>query len=343
MRTCSKLVGQVFLIIIAAVLGAHTASAVSLSGTFTAERACPAYVSKNNKTNPDGAGIAAGVSYTALEANKSDRPDWYRIRLASANPAERWVSVDCGTFKPKGNGPGDEPVEPERPGNQCNVTGQADSYVLALIWQPAFCETKPDKPECGISDPSVYQARNFTLHGLWPNKEACGTGYGFCGSVKRQENDFCDYPAVALDASTRKGLAQVMPSVVAGFCLERHEWHKHGTCQKEWQDDQYFDMAVDLTRQFNESGMAHFMNRRIGREIRTEDFLSRLAAVLGAGSRERVKLGCKNGMLVEVQISLPARMERGEDLDALMARAAPKSGSTCGAAFHVDPIGQAVR
>jgi ribonuclease T2 len=323
---------------IVAVFWSQIVCAVTVSGTFSAERSCPAYVSKNKQTNPDSAQIAPGQSYPAFEANKSESPDWYRIRLSSADPPERWVSVDCGRFQASEPGGGDGGQEPS--GDRCNIAGQADSYVLALSWQPAFCESKPQKPECRIADSAAYQARNFTLHGLWPNKKSCGTRYGFCGEVKNQEHDFCDYPELRLDTASRNSLAQVMPSVEAGSCLERHEWHKHGTCQSEWSDDQYFELASDLTRQFNESGMAYLMNRRIGREVRTEDFLSRLAAVLGSGARERVKLSCTNGMLVDVHVSLPAGIQSGADLEALIAQAAPTGGSSCGESFRVDPIGQ---
>ncbi len=321
---------------IVAIFCGQIAGAAPASGTFSAERSCPAYVSKNKQTNPDSAQIAPGQSYPVFEANKPDNPDWYRIRLSSANPAERWVSVDCGKFQAGGGEGGTGPSA-----DGCDIAGQSDSHVLALSWQPAFCEFRPDKPECRITDLSAYQARNFTLHGLWPNKKSCGTRYGFCGEVKKQEHDFCDYPEVRLATAARDTLAQVMPSVAAGSCLERHEWHKHGTCQTEWSDDQYFELASDLTRQFNESGMAYFVNRRIGREVRTEDFLSRLAAVLGAAARERVKLGCKDGLLVDVQISLPAALEAGADLEILIAQAAPKDGSSCGETFRVDAIGQA--
>jgi ribonuclease T2 len=312
---------------------AQTASAIPVSGSFTADRPCPAYVSKNKQTNPDGARTTIGEAYDALEANKPDSPDWYRIRMPSADPKERWVSVQCGRFQPGGTGG-------TGGGGACDTAGQADGYVLALSWQPAFCETKPGKPECRVTDPTAYQARNFTLHGLWPNKKVCGIGYGFCGEVKRQEGDFCDYPEVPLQTATRASLAQVMPSVAAGSCLERHEWHKHGTCQDRWSDDEYFDLSSDLTRQFNEAGMAYFMNRRIGREVRTEDFLARLDAVLAPGTRQRVRMDCDNGMLVEIQISLPETLTPGADLDALIAQAPPTGGSDCGASFRVDPIGQ---
>jgi ribonuclease T2 len=323
---------------IVAVFCSQTVWAAPVSGTFTAERSCPAYVSKNKQTNPDSAQIAPGQSYPAFEANKSDNPDWYRIRLSSADPAERWVSVDCGRFQASGPGGGEGGHGPS--GDRCDIAGQSDSYVLALSWQPAFCESKPDKPECRVTDSAAYQARNFTLHGLWPNKKSCGTRYGFCGEIKNQEHDFCDYPEVRLHTAAVNSLAQVMPSVGAGSCLERHEWHKHGTCQTAWSDDEYFELASDLTRQFNESGMAYFINRRIGQEVRTEDFLSRLAAVLGSGARERVKLGCKGGLLVDVEINLPAGITSGADLEALIAQAAPAGGSSCRESFRVDPIGQ---
>lgn len=307
--------------------------AAPVSGIFAAERSCPAYVSKNKQTNPDSAQIVAGERYRAFEANKPDNPGWYRIRVPSAEPKERWVRVDCGKFQagdPGGNGVG---------GNACNVAGQGDSYVLALSWQPAFCETKPQKPVCRLTDPNAYQARHFTLHGLWPNKQACGKSYGFCGEIKMQEQDFCDYPEVILTPLFRDALAQVMPSVEVDSCLERHEWHKHGTCQADWSAEKYFQVSVDLTRQFNDAGMAYFMNRKIGREVRTEDFLTRLAAVLGSGARERIKLECEQGMLVEVQISLTGALTPGTDLEVLIAQAPKQSGSDCGSHFRVDPIG----
>ncbi|MCO6434892.1 ribonuclease T2 family protein, partial [Nitrosomonas nitrosa] len=134
-------------------------------------------------------------------------------------------------------------------------------------------------------------------------------------------------------------LAEVMPSVQAGSCLERHEWHKHGTCQTDWSEDEYFDLSVDLTRQFNESGMAYFMNRRIGQTVRTEDFLNRLSAVLGPAARDRIKLKCEQGMLVEVQISLTANLKLGDDLETLIEHAPKQIGSSCQETFVIDAIG----
>lgn len=324
-------------------LAALSAQAAPVTGSFVVERTCPAYVSKNRQTNPGGVQVQPGQRHPAFEANRAEGPDWYRLHIAGASPGERWVSVDCGRFEPGAATPAGGTSPSPATGPACRVAGRADSHVLALSWQPAFCETRRHRiaefPECRIDDPRAWQAGHFTLHGLWPNQRECGKDYGFCGEVKRKEDDFCDYPQVELLNETRAALALVMPSVTAGSCLERHEWHKHGTCQTGLSDDEYYALSVDLTHQFNDAGMAYFVNRRLGEAVRTEDFLARLDAVLGAGARQRVALDCQDGLLVEVRIALPLEIPPGEDLERLLAAAAPSGGSDCGDAFRVDPIG----
>ena len=225
-------------------------------------------------------------------------------------------------------------------GGACGIPSQADSYVFAVSWQPAFCESKPDKPECRIDDPKVYQASHFTLHGLWPNKTSCGTNYGYCGTVKIQPANFCDYPEVSLSPDVRDKLAVVMPSVVSGSCLERHEWHKHGSCQSGTAD-QYYAQATALVHQFNDSGLSQFMSEHIGKQVSLEGFRATLDASLGPGASQHAKLGCKNGMLVDIYLSLPAELKPDANLKDLLALApqAPADNS-CKSGFRVDPIGQ---
>ncbi|HMU64432.1 MAG: ribonuclease T [Nitrosomonas sp.] len=322
------LVGSVLVI-------ANPVSATKMAGTFVSQQTCPAYVSKKKLTNPDESQLTVAGKYTIIEANQKNDPSWYRVIVPNARPKERWIKAECGVVHQEGNGTGGGSAP-----NQCSTAGHADSYVLALSWQPAFCEIKSNKPECSITDPNVYQARHFTLHGLWPNQRQCGIDYGFCGNVKQKQEDFCDYPSIDLDAETRNNLAEVMPSVSAGSCLERHEWHKHGTCQANWSVQQYYELSADLVRQFNDSGMAYFMNRRIGKVVRTEDFMNRLAAALGEATRNRIKLICKQDMLVEVQLMLAASLTANQDLEALIAAAPTQTGTECGTSFRVDAIGQ---
>ncbi|WP_430233809.1 ribonuclease T2 family protein [Nitrosomonas communis] len=323
------------LLLIVGISNAFPSWADKTNGIFSAQQSCPAYVSKNKLTNPGHAELKVGKSYQTIEVNRPDRPSWYRIVVPNAYPKERWVSADCGQFQAE-QGAG---AEIGTRNKVCNTAGRADSYILALSWQPAFCETKPQKSECRITSPTSYQARHFTLHGLWPNQESCGERYEFCGEIRTKKDNFCDYPAIKLDPDSQIALAEIMPSVTAGSCLERHEWHKHGTCQTTWSMEEYFNLSVDLTRQFNEVGMAYFMNRKIGQQVRTEDFLNRLAAVLGPVARERVKLNCEKGMLVEVQISLVVDMTPGKDLEQLIAQAPKLTPSSCKETFFVDPIG----
>src|SRR3546814_5265076 len=57
----------------------------------------------------------------------------------------------------------------------------ADFFVLAVSWQPAFCETRPAKPECVTQDEDRFDASHFALHGLWPQPRgnvSCGVEPG---------------------------------------------------------------------------------------------------------------------------------------------------------------------
>ncbi|WP_455222678.1 ribonuclease T2 family protein [Kaarinaea lacus] len=312
-----------------------------VSGTITATQTCEAYVSKNKRTNPDHTKLIVNKKYSIFEANKADSPDWFRVRIDSATPQERWVAKYCGTVDVQmgGGGGGGGNGGSGGGGNACHTPGLQDSYVLALSWQPAFCETHRDKPECRIDNKKSYQARNFTLHGLWPNKASCGTNYGYCGEVRGRPGEFCDYPMLPLFTETRSDLEQVMPSAAAGSCLQRHEWYKHGTCQTAWSMDEYYEVAVDLARQFNESGIAYFISRNIGNTVTEAAFIDKVDCAHGANAHKHIELKCQGGNLVDVYISLPANVNEGDGIGELMQQDQGKFKSNCGGSFKVDPIG----
>ena len=335
-----KFIARLVLFVVVFTNVVHIAYAsTTATGTITATQTCEAYVSKNKRTNPDNINLVINKAYPVFEVNKSENPTWYRIRVTNANPAERWVAKHCGTITVQigsnggsdgGNGGGENP---------CHTPGLEDSYVLALSWQPAFCETHRDKPECRIDDKKSYQARNFTLHGLWPNKKSCGTQYGYCGEVQNTPGDFCDYPMLQLFTETRQELEGVMPSALAGSCLQRHEWFKHGTCQTNWSIDEYYEVAIDLTQQFNESGIAYFISRNIGKSINESAFITKVDCAHGSGAHQRIELKCKNGNLVDVYISLPEEIPPGISLGELMEQGESRFKSNCGGSFNIDPIG----
>ncbi len=307
-------------------------------GSITATQTCEAFVSKNKRTNPDRIRLEIDRVYSVFEANKPSNPSWFRIRVDGASPKERWISKQCGLVDVRLNGdPGSVDDRDHR--GSCNTPGLQDSYVLALSWQPAFCETHRRKPECRIEDKKSYQARNFTLHGLWPNKRECGKQYGYCGEVSGRPGDFCDYPVLSLFTEVRTELERVMPSAAAGSCLQRHEWFKHGTCQTDWSMDEYYETAVDLTRQFNESGIAYFISRNIGKRVSEAEFKEKVDCALGSGAHARIELKCKGGNLVDVYIRLPGTINKGDGLGESMGRAGGEFKSNCGGQFSVDPIG----
>lgn len=103
-----------------------------------------------------------------------------QLIIEGNNPASRWVDVNCGQLHYKG--------QKKKP---CDTSpGLADSHVLALSWQPAFCETygyQNGKPECLTLPADSYQAQHMVLHGLWPNQRSCGINYGYCGREKNPD------------------------------------------------------------------------------------------------------------------------------------------------------------
>lgn len=222
----------------------------------------------------------------------------------------------------------------------CQLPNKEDSYKLAVSWQPAFCESHRGKPECKITDSTVYQASHFTLHGLWPNKRECGVDYGLCGQYKKPARSFCDYAPVPMTAETIKNLREIMPSVAGGSCLDRHEWYKHGTCQTDWNADGYFDTAVRLVKEFNDTGIAEFMKQNTGKTVATEEFFNVVNQSLGKNASKRLSLGCdRQGNLVDVFINLPKQIPDKVALATLIQQAPESVNNRCGESFNVDAIG----
>lgn len=307
-------------------------ASVPANGTLLATQTCEAYISKNKRTNPDHAKLTVNQGYAVIEVNKADNPSWYRLHIPNAAPRERWVADDCGVA--------DVQIRKKnRVSNECSKPGLEDGYVLALSWQPSFCESHRDKPECQVTDKQSYQARNFTLHGLWPSKRECGIHYGFCGEVESKPADFCRYPALSLYAEVRNNLKQVMPSAAAGSCLQRHVWFKHGTCQSQWSVDEYFEVAIDLTRQFNASGIGHFMARNIGELVSEDAFIKRINDAYGRNTHKNIELKCNAKNLVDVYIYLTNNIDEKRELSGLFNNTGREYKSNCGGSFKVDPIG----
>ncbi|MGQ3889208.1 ribonuclease T2 family protein [Legionella sp. CNM-1927-20] len=288
-----------------------TTLALPVVGEFEAAKICPAYLSKNKKTNPDGLFVQPNTHYQINEINRANNPDWFRIEIPENSQYPlRWVNSDCGYASFEIN-----------QANCQQVPGMADSYVLALSWQPGFCQTygyEAGKPECLRLPSNSYQASHLVLHGLWPNQDVCGQAYGFCNT--RPQSNHCDYPALDFSEKVANLLRLLMPSFAVGSCLERHEWYKHGTCQILSNDD-YFSLALRLTQEAQATVLGNFLHSHVGQRVPLTQLKEVIGQSFGIEAVNKIYLGCKNGYLVDIFIQLPALIPFNEPLNSLVLKA----------------------
>jgi ribonuclease T2 len=191
----------------------------------------------------------------------------------------------------------------------CDEAPSLTHYVLALSWQPAFCELSAERPECGALDPADFAASNLTVHGLWPNDRP-GGGPSYCEVDDRtkdldESGDWCALPAPQLSAKTRDALATAMPGTAS--CLDRHEWIKHGTCADARAED-YFADSLRLAQAVQATRLGQVIAGNIGRHVTSQQLRNAFEAAFGAGSSKALTLVCRerNGrhFLTEIRIAL---------------------------------------
>jgi ribonuclease T2 len=279
-------------------------------GTFEATKSCPAYLSKNNKTNPEQRMVVPGQKYVLKEINKNP-PDWFRIEITDPQNTLRWVNSHCGQA---------DYSEINQEACDDNA-GMADSHLLALSSQPGFCETygyEAGKPECRELTGNSYQASHLTLHGLWPNQTNCGQRYGFCNAQPRASH--CAYSPLNLSPTVAEQLKKLMPSYHYGSCLERHEWNKHGTCTVLSQDN-YFTLAMRLATEADNSVFGRYLTENRGKMVKRAYLRELIAQSFGAHNANKIYFSCKNKKLVDVYIRLPALITFNEPLTTLINQA----------------------
>jgi ribonuclease T2 len=162
-------------------------------------------------------------------------------------------------------------------------------FILAASWEPAFCATNQKKAECRNQSPNDFDAKNFSLHGLWPmRQEYCDVSDDLKQSDR--SSDWKDLPAVQLSAQTKAALDKVMPGTQSG--LERHEWIRHGTCTKLSADD-YFGAAIGLINELNASAVRDLFAQNIGKTLDAETIKAAFDKSFGEGASDRVKMSCR--------------------------------------------------
>jgi ribonuclease T2 len=291
-------------------------------GSFQATQKCPAYVSKNSRSIVNSVMLQLNQYYPLKEINKP-QPDWLRIEFPDHKLF--WVNAYCGEVHYKAQN-----------SSSCSNAGMADSHLLALSSQPGFCQTygfEAGRPECVHLSKNSYQAKHLTLHGLWPNLDSCGQRYGFCGV--RPRTNHCSYIPLDLSPTVDKNLKMVMPSYNFGSCLERHEWNKHGSCQA-LSVDEYFSLAIRLTKEVNESLFGQYLTAHTGQSVQLAHLRELLQQSFGTKNAPKIYLSCKNKVLVDIFIQLPALMPINDSLPSLLDNAPTNnSRDLCGGQFTI--------
>jgi ribonuclease T2 len=209
-------------------------------------------------------------------------------------------------------------------------------FILAVSWQPAFCETAPDKPECRSQSASRFDASHFTLHGLWPQGEYCDV------SARNEQLDragrWSDLPPVDLSAPLRRELETAMPGTQSQ--LDRHEWIKHGTCFPG-DAEAYFAASLTLLEQLNASPVRDLFAGSVGKRLTQQQIRGAFDQAFGVATGDSVRITCEDDgnrtLVSELTLGLWGTIDRTPDLAALLAAANPTRGG-CSAGL-VDTVG----
>lgn len=310
-----------------AALSLPAAADVPMAGSFVAARACPAEQSFNRHTNPGNVQLAPNQSYPLVSANKTPASH-YLLIVPGATPERRWVAVDCGTVGGAGTAATPAPPVTVPAPDRTAKTPRArlpSHYVLALSWEPAFCASHSEKPECSVAAQRDSAGR-LSLHGLWPDpSEYCGVAARDIAADKAGR--WSTLPAVSLDAATRARLAERMPGTQSR--LERHEWLKHGTCSGV-DANTYFGRALDFLAAVDASPVQALLAANIGKSLSRSAIQAAFDRGFGRGAGDRIRLSCprQNGQrqITEITIGLQGDVMGTTPLPALIAAASPTNG-----------------
>ena len=290
---------------------------------FLANDSCEAYQSFRKKTNPEGIHLESGKFYKILEKNRKKKA--YRVQVDGIKRPARWVSGRCG--EALSVCPMNKSASKKIPPTKQMPRKKKPDYLLALTWQPSFCETHSRKKECRTQTKNRYDATHWSLHGLWPqprNNAYCGVSNMDKG-IDRNKKWHLLAP-VKLSQKTATDLAFIMPAVASN--LQRHEWIKHGTCYGSDAEDYYSD-AIYLTKQINSSIVGKLFTRGVGKRVSLKQVRQHFNKAFGKGAGAKVDMRCdRKGRVSELWINLKGEVDDGVTISSLMKNAI-RAGSSC--------------
>jgi ribonuclease T2 len=170
-----------------------------------------------------------------------------------------------------------------------------DYYLLAASWQPGFCATHSDKPECSPSAlAGTYPASSFSIHGLWPNNYS-GSQPFYCGVSQSDitldgNSQWCSMSDYPISSTAKTNLSYYMSGVVS--CLDKHEWFKHGTCADSATPDAFWNQVVSLTQSLGTTSFNSFIQNSRGKTITRTQLLNAFSSSFGSGTQAAVSMKC---------------------------------------------------
>lgn len=214
---------------------------------------------------------------------------------------------------------------------------QRTQYVLAISWEPAFCETAPSRPECTSQTRDRFDASHFSLHGLWPQRmDYCRVSGSL--QILDGERKWHELPAPLLDAETRAELDVAMPG--SQSYLDRHEWVRHGTCYGT-NAEEYFSDSLAMLEAVNNSAVRDLFAANVGKEQTQAQIRAAFDEAFGNGAGLRVRVACERDgsrrIITELTIGLTGDIETADDFADRIMDARPTDGG-CDAGI-VDPVG----
>ncbi len=294
---------------------------ITLNDQFVAGQACEALESIRRGTNSGDIRLTPQETYPVIGKNR-DNASHYLLRIEDAEPSERWVSVQCGQLL----------------GSSAPVNPVNQDYLLALSWQPSFCETKPDKSECKSQTAQRFDATNLVLHGLWPQKVYCNVSPEIKDLDKPKT--WSKLPPIDLSEETRNALAVKMPGFASDLHL--HEWYKHGTCYSD-SPEEYYQESIALLDQINDSSVRNLFTENIGNFLSSTEIRDQFDEAFNEGAGSKVQVQCatddedRDRMVVELQINLKGDIQLDTPIENLLkAGKTVSSGCPLG---EIDPAG----
>ncbi len=318
-----KFLAIVALIMSVLVVPEISRASIKMDGYFIAKKSCEAVHSIRKGTDPFT--LTKGMAYKVMAKNKPDATHYLiNIESLEVNP-NKWVSIDCGMLLT------------DCKTSQVEKPVKEKSYLLAISWQPAFCQSHQGKIECETQTEDRYDATHLALHGLWPqprNNAYCNVS-DKAKSLDRKK--FWDQlePLHLSDALYTK-LLVVMPGV--GSYLQRHEWTKHGTCYSD-SPEVYFRDSMKIVNQINDTNISTLFAGNVENTITAQQIRQAFDKAFGEGSGEKVNVKCGHkGLITELWVNLQGDINKDDNLSRLLQNAPAVNNIACKSGV-VDAVG----